>query len=341
MFTRLRMWVAPVTAVLMLLVTSCAGAGAPSDGAATGPASGATASPFPVTVEHAFGSTTVPSRPQRVVSVGYSDHDPLLAMGVKPVAIRKWYGEKEYVWPWAEEALGGLRPTVLPDTDLQVEQIAALKPDLIIGQYAELEKAEYDKLSRIAPTVAQPAGYPAYGAPWQLMTRNLGAATGNADRADALVEKVEARFADIRKKHPEFEGVELAYAGVFGTGKPKYYVETNGSTRMRVLQDLGFVVPENLAKLGKDSYYHEISHEQIGLLEQGVVLWEPAVLELLPEVKKNPLYLKLNVSKEGRDIFMTDPDVAAAMAHSTVLSLPVVLDFLEPELTRAVGKLTK
>ena len=230
---------------------------------------------------------------------------------------------------------------VTGSTELGLRLSERARLDDLESESVDLATTLAEDLSRIAPTVAQPAGYPAYGAPWQLMTRNLGAATGNADRADALVEKVEARFADIRKKHPEFEGVELAYAGVFGTGKPKYYVETNGSTRMRVLQDLGFVVPENLAKLGKDSYYHEISHEQIGLLEQGVVLWEPAVLELLPEVKKNPLYLKLNVSKEGRDIFMTDPDVAAAMAHSTVLSLPVVLDFLEPELTRAVGKLTK
>jgi iron complex transport system substrate-binding protein len=56
-------------------------------------------------------------------------------------------------------------------------------------------------------------------------------------------------------------------------------------------------------------------------------------------VKKNPLYVKLDVAKEGRDIFLTDPNVAAAMAHSSVLSLPVVPDLLEPELTRAVGNL--
>ena len=45
------------------------------------------------------------------------------------------------------------------------------------------------------------------------------------------------------------------------------------------------------------------------------------------------------MSQEDRDVFLTDPVVAGAMAHATVLSLPVVLDFLIPELTRAVANL--
>lgn len=93
---------------------------------------------------------------------------------------------------------------------------------------------------------------------------------------------MEGLFAAARERHPDFKGIELAYAGVFGTDKPSYHVETNGSTRMRVLQDLGFVVPQELAALGDDGFYHDISAEQIRLLEQDVVLWEPAVLELLP-----------------------------------------------------------
>lgn len=69
------------------------------------------------------------------------------------------------------------------------------------------------------------------------------------------------------------------------------------------------------------------------------MLWEPANLELLPEVRNNQLYQNLKVAKEGRDTFLTDPVVAGAMAHSSVLSLPVALGFLEPELTRVVGTL--
>ena len=71
----------------------------------------------------------------------------------------------------------------------------------------------------------------------------------------------------------------------------------------------------------------------------GMVMFSFTVLALLPEVKANPLYQALEVAKDERDVFMTDPIVAGAMAHSTVLSLPVVLEFLEPELARAVANL--
>jgi iron complex transport system substrate-binding protein len=339
-----------VFAALTAVILAACGSGGTASPTPVNPAPGASASAgpstapssqadFPVTIRHEFGETTVEEEPTRVVSIGFTDHDVLLALGVEPIAIRHWYGDYEFVWPWAEEALGTSRPTVLPSTDLDFEQIAALRPDLIIGQYVGLEREEYELLSEIAPTIAQPADYPAFGAPWQEMTRTIGAAVGRSAEAETLIADVEGQFADVRAAHPEFEGVELAYAGVYGTDAANYYVETDGSTRMRVLQNLGFVVPPELAALGSDAFYHDISPEQLSLLDQDVVLWEPAVLELLPEVKSNPLYQSLDVAKEERDVFLTDPVVAGAMAHSTVLSLPVVLEFLEPELTRAVGNL--
>jgi iron complex transport system substrate-binding protein len=328
-----------VFAVTLLAALAACGQDAERVGTASVAESGGSSAAFPVTIEHEFGKTTIGQRPERVVSIGFTDHDALLALGVQPVGIRKWYGEYDYVWPWAEKALGDHKPELLPADDLNVEQIAALQPDLIIGQYVDLDEGEYQKLSKIAPTVAQPSGYPAFGAPWQLMTRNLGAAVGKAKEADALVAQVEGLFSAARSEHPEFKGVGLAYAGVYGDGTATYYVETDGSTRMRVLQDLGFVVPDELAALGDDAFYHQISAEKLDLLEQDVVLWEPAVLELLPAVRDNRLYRNLDVAQDKRDIFMTDPVVAGAMAHSSVLSLPVVLDFLLPELSRAVSNL--
>jgi len=69
------------------------------------------------------------------------------------------------------------------------------------------------------------------------------------------------------------------------------------------------------------------------------VLWEPAVLELMPAVEDNAIYAQLPVAIEDRDVFLTDPLVAGAMAHASVLSLPTALEFLVPELARAVANL--
>src|SRR5262245_4842552 len=70
---------------------------------AAAPAATTAAAAFPVTIDHKYGSTTIPSEPQRVVSVGFVDQDTILALGVKPVGIRDWYGDQpNAVWPWAQ-----------------------------------------------------------------------------------------------------------------------------------------------------------------------------------------------------------------------------------------------
>jgi iron complex transport system substrate-binding protein len=66
---------------------------------------------FPVTVAHKYGTTTIPREPARVVTVGLSDHDYVLALGVVPVGLTDWYGDQPGgVWPWARAALAQRRP---------------------------------------------------------------------------------------------------------------------------------------------------------------------------------------------------------------------------------------
>lgn len=110
-----------------------------------------------VTVRHAFGDTTIPGPPQRVVSAGLTEQDDLLAVGVVPIAVTDWFGGEPFgVWPWAQRQLAGAQPAVLNlDNGIPVEEIAALKPDLIVATNAGLDADTYAKLSEIAPTVAQ------------------------------------------------------------------------------------------------------------------------------------------------------------------------------------------
>jgi iron complex transport system substrate-binding protein len=324
-------------ALVVAIGLIAAGCGGGDDGASA-ETDGSSGDAFPVAIDHKYGTTTIDARPERVVTVGFTDHDVALALGVVPVGLRNWYGDHERgVWPWAEKLLGDATPALLPAEELNFEQIAALRPDLIIGLYSGLDRKEYDTLSRIAPTVAQSGEHADFGTPWRDMTRVAGRALGRSEQAEALIAGVEERFATARAEHPEFAGVELAYAGIYGAGQ--FYVETEGSTRVQILLDLGFVVPDALAALGDGAFYHELSAERLGLLDQQVVLWEPADLAQLPAVRKNPLYRGLDVARDGREVFLTDPLMAGAMAHSTVLSLPVILDHLVPRLAAAVGKL--
>src|SRR5918998_1844147 len=131
----------------------------PSEGAAAPSENGGDAA-FPVEIEHEYGSTTSEELPERVVTVGLTDQDAVLALGVVPVGITDWFGDHPHgVWPWAQDLLGGVEPEVLSsEQGIDAEAIAALEPDVILALYAGLTDDEYDTLSEIAHR--RPAGRP-------------------------------------------------------------------------------------------------------------------------------------------------------------------------------------
>lgn len=44
----------------------------------------------PATVEHTYGSTVVPAEPRRIVTVGYTEQDTVLALGATVVGVTEW-----------------------------------------------------------------------------------------------------------------------------------------------------------------------------------------------------------------------------------------------------------
>src|SRR6218665_2496489 len=50
-------------------------------------ATAAFAQDFPVTIPHAFGETTIPAKPQRIVTWGWASQDAVIALGEVPVGI--------------------------------------------------------------------------------------------------------------------------------------------------------------------------------------------------------------------------------------------------------------
>ncbi|BCP39547.1 hypothetical protein MINTMi198_49170 [Mycobacterium intracellulare M.i.198] len=150
------MQLAGASGVAALAGSSALSAGCSSNKSAPG------ATPGSVTLTHLFGQTVIKEPPKRVVSAGFTEQDDLLAVGVVPIAVTNWFGDQPFaVWPWAAPKLGGARPVVLNlDNGIPVDQIAGLKPDLIVAVNAGLDADTYQKLSAIAPTVAQSGATP-------------------------------------------------------------------------------------------------------------------------------------------------------------------------------------
>jgi iron complex transport system substrate-binding protein len=164
------------------------------------------------------------------------------------------------------------------------------------------------------------------------MTRVIGRALGREDEAEAAIDEVEQLFADMRQQHPEFEGESAVYAGLVEAGE--YYAETEGSTRAGILTELGFSIPDDIAS--DDGFYAEVSRERVDLFDRDVVLWEVGDTASKETIQSDTVYARLDVAQEGRDVFVTDPDLAGGLALISVLSLPYVVEQLVPKLAAAV-----
>jgi iron complex transport system substrate-binding protein len=347
-----------VAMVLLIAAAGCGGQQNASDATSDPPAASAAASEppsaeptagdssqgtFPATVEHRYGTTEITEAPERIVTVGLSDHDVVLAFGIAPVAVTDWYGDyASATWPWAQDELGDATPEVMNKGEFtgtqnfQFEEIAALEPDLIIGLYTGMTEQEYDTLSQIAPTVAPSGDYPDYGMPWQESTRMVGQALGQPERAEEMIADVEELFAQAAAEHPEFEGVEMVVAEVFEPGSS--FARSATDPRTVFMTSLGFSLPDDIAELAGDKDGAPISDEQMNLLDRELLVWnigfEP---ELRADIEGKPLYPQLDVVKDDRVLFIEDPLVSGALTWATVLSLPYALEHLVPDLADTVN----
>ncbi|WP_370947210.1 iron-siderophore ABC transporter substrate-binding protein [Amycolatopsis sp. cg5] len=323
-------------ALCALLLTAACGTPANQTTAAPG-ASPAEPGAFPATIEHKYGSTTVKAEPRRVVAVGLTEQDALLALGVVPVATTEWDGDYPgAIGPWAKEKLGSAAlPQKLPAGEVpSYEKIAALHPDLIIAQYGGLTQEQYDKLAKMAPVVAQPKAYPDYGVGWQELTKNVGIAVGRPALAAKLVGELEAKIATIRQQHPEFAGA----TGLMASPWEGYFVFASADPRSRLLTSLGFKMPADLDTVMKGKFGAALSAERTDLLNVDALVW---IVEGIEPGKamlgKDALYSGLKVAKEKREVFVDSPtDFGRALSFSSILSLPFVLDKLVPQLSAAV-----
>ncbi len=285
---------------------------------------------FPVTIDHQYGSSLIPAKPRRIVSLSYIGHDFLLALGEPPYALRKWFGAYPYgVWPWAQAALGTAKPIVMQG-EIDIESIAAMAPDLIVGQWSGMTQAEYRLLSRIAPTIPAQDKYGAYGTPWQEMLRVLGRATGKHQLAQQIIADLESRFDTLRASHPTWQGASAVM--VWGGQTGAY---TARDIRGQFIEALGFKVPEVInTSAALNSYYALIPAEDLSPIDVDALIWLDAGGSV-SRLQRMPLRPTLQAYAEGREIY-ADLLLSAALSHSSPLSLGYALDRLVPLIEAAM-----
>jgi len=282
----------------------------------------------PVTITHVFGETTIPEPPKRVVSAGFTGQDDLLALGVVPVAVTNWFGDQPFgVWPWAQPKLGNAKPVVLNlDNGIQVQQIAGLKPDLIVATDAGLDQDTYQKLAAIAPTLAQSDGY-AFFEPWKDQAAAVGQAVFQPGQITSLISGVDKGFAAIADRYPQFKNKRVLL--LQGKLHQDNAVATTG-WRTEFLTQMGLAIAESITGLAVDQQRAFIPRDKIKsvLGAADLLIWTTESDKDQAELMANPDVAELR----SRSVFTTK-DQAGAIAYASPLSYPLVADQLPALIT--------
>ncbi|WP_104167892.1 iron-siderophore ABC transporter substrate-binding protein [Arthrobacter sp. SX1312] len=347
--TRLRSLVA-AAAVAVLSLSACSTGPADSgSGAADGATASAAAEGFPVTIEHAFGETTLTEKPERVATVSWVNADVSLALGVVPVGMPAdtYGGNENQSTPWKDARLEELdaaigtenAPVQYSETDgIAFDDIAATNPEVILAAYSGLSQEDYDTLSKIAPVVAYPEV--PYGTAWQDSTRIIGEALGLSDDAEQLVADTERAIADAAADYPQLAGKTFIYGNLEPAAADGVSIYTANDNRPRFLTELGMVQADVVTENTKDSseFFIPWSAERANELDSDLFVTWVADEATEQAISADPLLKQIPAVESGALVADSDNTLTLSISAANPLSLPWALERFLPLLGEAADK---
>ena len=329
--------------VVLAALTGCSTGSTGASEAAAEPTATTTADAdaFPVTIEHALGETTIESEPTRVATLGWTDQDHALALGVVPVGATEitWGGNEGGSTDWfdaAVEEAGAQAPVRYDDADgAPIDEIAELAPDLILATNSGITEAEYAKLSRIAPVVAYPEA--PWTTDWQTSLEMVGEALGRTALADQVEADTEATIEEAAAANPELDGAELIYGYLTPTDLSTIGMYAPEDPRVSILRDFGMVdAPAVADAIEPGEFYGSVSAEKAADLDSDVfVTWVDSA-DSVETIEDDKLLGQIPAIAEGHWYAETDKAAAMASTNPTPLSIPVIISDFLPRVVEAV-----
>ncbi|WP_054815840.1 ABC transporter substrate-binding protein [Nocardia arizonensis] len=279
--------------------------------------------PAPVTVTHAFGTTTLTDVPKNIVALGEQWVDGMFALGVTPVA--RLGGLPDAPPPWVPPDYAGMRQ--LDASGDLVAQIAAVRPDLILLDRLPADRATYDRLAAVAPTVPLD---PRAG--WREQVTVLGTLLRASDRAARFIADHEARLTDLTRAAPGLAG--RTYAVTWLASESQLFALTGpGPAAAEMFTRLGLRVPYDLAELPAVDGHIVLAPEEIDRIDADLLVagYSPGLDETY---RRLPGYAELPAAVRNSVVFLTAEEVAA-VERPTALSAVYLLAKLRQALAAA------
>lgn len=278
---------------------------------------------YPYEYTDAAGRTIVIEKePQAVVTNYLPLWETLILLGVKPIAVS---GADNYIKTW--DAFLGYDVSGVKDlgaSELNLELLAQLKPDMILNQSYDMKNLEIGNLEKIGPVAV-------FGNDtkmnWRLSLREVAKIVNKQDKAEEVIkdmdEKLEADREKLAEKYKDQTVVQFSLMG-----KDKYYVAYRPDLYDKE-KGLGLNVPEGFTQ---SETYEQISMEAIVKMNPDYIFVnvfdgdEP----LLEELENNSVWKSLKAVK-NEHIYQIDGSGHAASPLATLYTVNFITDKLTAE----------
>jgi iron complex transport system substrate-binding protein len=272
------------------------------------------------TVEHAMGTTEIKGTPKRVVILTNEGTEALLALGVKPVgAVKSWTGN-----PWYDhikDKMDGVKE-LGTEGEPNIEAIAALKPDLIIGNKMRHEQI-YEQLKAIAPTVFAET----LRGNWKENFMLYAKAVNKEEKGKEVIAEYDKRVEDLKAKLGDKLNMKVSIVRFMAGDVRIYHKDTFSGV---ILDQLGFARPES--QNVNDFAEKGVTKERIPAMDGDILFYftyeegDGEATKLEKEWINDPLFKNLNVAKQGK-VYKVDD--AIWNTAGGVLAAHLMLDDIE------------
>lgn len=325
-----------------ILLAACSN-DSPTAGAPSSSGNGAGGEFSPVTIQHALGEAVIETKPERIVTLGQGSTETCIALGTIPVGMEEypWGSDETGYMPWIHEAIteaGGELPTQFTGaTELDVEAIVELAPDLILAPWSGVTQEQYDTLAALAPTVAY-AEQP-WVITWTEQIQTIAKALGQDADGEALIAEINQTFDEA--KVPEWE--QYTFSFIYNTGPGTLGVFFKDEQRVAMVRGLGLTVDPIADQLGEfevegtDSAM--LGLENANKLDNSDLIFTFYSDEAnRTETESQELYAAIPAIKNDAIVAPTDQPFVTGSSIINPLTVPWALERYRPMIEKAITK---
>ncbi|WP_374727496.1 iron-siderophore ABC transporter substrate-binding protein [Haloactinomyces albus] len=326
--------------VALAALTGCGS----SENAATSDGGGSAASGnFPVTIDSALGKAVIEEQPERVVTLGTGSTGTSIALGVTPVGMEAypWGSDETGYMPWIHEAVtkaGGKLPEQFTGgTELDIEAIVGLNPDAILAPWSGITQNQFDVLNDIAPTVAYPE-LP-WTIAWDKQIRIIGKALGKPRKAEAAIDRINARFAKVAEENPRFGRTTFVYTYTNGPGTLGVFLPEE--QRVAMLTKMGLKLDPVVKTLPETE---GTASSVIGLENADTIKNADLMFTFYSDektrrqIESQPLYAQIPAVERGSVVAARNHSFVTASSIINPLTVPWAIDRYLPLINKAIER---